>query len=52
MVYKYYPFLIVDFLGGPMVKTLSSNAEGVGSILGRGTKIPHAHQKNFFLIKK
>ena len=25
-----------------MVKTLSSNAEGVGSIPGQGAKIPHA----------
>ena len=31
-----------DFPGGPVVKTLSSNVGGVGSIPGRGTKIPHA----------
>ena len=33
---------IRDFPGGPVVKTLPSNAEGVGSIPGRGSKIPHA----------
>ena len=31
-----------DFPGGPVVKNLPSNAEDVGSIPGRGTKIPHA----------
>ena len=31
-----------DFLGGPGVTNLPSNAGKVGSILGRGTKIPHA----------
>ena len=31
-----------DFPGGPVVKTLPSNAEGVGSIPGQGIKIPHA----------
>ena len=31
-----------DFPGGPVVKTLPSNAGGVGSIPGRGAKIPHA----------
>ena len=31
-----------DFPGGPMVKTLPSNAGGGGLILGQGTKIPHA----------
>ena len=31
-----------DFPGGPVVKTLSSNAGGAGSIPGRGAKIPHA----------
>ena len=31
-----------DFPGGPVVKTLPSNAGGVGSIPGWGTKIPHA----------
>ena len=31
-----------DFPGGPVVKNLPSNAEDVGSILGQGTKIPHA----------
>ena len=31
-----------DFPGGPVVKALPSNAGGVGSIPGRGSKIPHA----------
>ena len=31
-----------DFPGGPVVKTLPSNAVGAGSIPGRGAKIPHA----------
>ena len=31
-----------DFLGGPVVKNLPSNAGDVGSIPGGGTKIPHA----------
>ena len=31
----------MDFLCGPVVKTLSSNAGGVGSIPGQGTNIPH-----------
>lgn len=29
------------FPGGPLVKTTPSNAEGVGSVPGRGAKIPH-----------
>ena len=38
--------------GGPVIKNLLSNAEGVGSIPGWGTRIPHAmwcSQKTFFL---
>ena len=31
-----------DLLGGPVVKTLPSNAGGAGLIPGWGTKIPHA----------
>ena len=31
-----------DFPGGPAVKTSPSIAGGVGSILGQGTKTPHA----------
>ena len=31
-----------DFPSGPMVKNLLSNAGNTGSILGQGTKIPHA----------
>ena len=30
-----------DFSGGLVVKTLPSNAGGMGSILGQETKIPH-----------
>ena len=33
------------FLGSPVVKTLPSSAGGIGSIPGRGTKIPHALTK-------
>ena len=35
-------FIYWDFPGGPVVKNPPSNAGGVGSILGQGTKIPHA----------
>ena len=31
-----------NFSGGPVVKTLSSNAEGGGSIPSPAAKIPHA----------
>ncbi len=31
-----------DFPGGPVVKTLLSNAGGAGSIPGWGAKTPHA----------
>ena len=31
-----------DFPGGPVVKTLPSNAGGAGSIPGWGAKVPHA----------
>ena len=31
-----------DFPSGPVFKTLPSNAGGMGSIPGQGTKIPHA----------
>ena len=34
--------LFRDFPSGPVVKNPPSNAEDTGSILGRGTKIPHA----------
>ena len=33
-----------DFPDGPLVKTLSSNAGGVGSIPGQGGKTPHASE--------
>ena len=36
-----------DFLGGPMVKTLASNAGDMGLIPGQGTKIPRCGQKVF-----
>ena len=32
----------MDFVGGPMVKNLPSNAGDMGSIPDQGTKIPHA----------
>ena len=38
--FKYYPYW--DFPGGPGVKNLPSIAGKLGSILGQGTKIPHA----------
>ena len=42
-----------DFPGGPVVKTLSSNAGSAGSIPGRGAKIPHASRpKNQNLKQK
>ena len=31
-----------DFPGGPVIKSLPSNAGGAGLIPGWGTKIPHA----------
>ena len=34
-----------DFPGGPGAKTLPSNTEGVGSVPGQGTKIPHATEQ-------
>ena len=44
----------MDVPGGPVVNTLLSNAVGVDSVPGLGTKIPYAsgyHKKiNFFLI--
>ena len=36
------PKLAWDFSSGPVVKTSPSNAEGMGSIPGRGTKLPCA----------
>ena len=36
---KFHPW---NFPGSPVVKTPPSNAEGTGSIPGRGAKIPHA----------
>ena len=35
-----------DFPGGPVVKTLPSNAGGAGLIPGRGAEIPHASWPN------
>ena len=34
------------FPGSPLVKTTPSNAEGGGSVPGRGAKIPHADRKS------
>ena len=41
-----------DLPGSPVVGTLSSSAEGVGSIPGRGVKIPHASQPKSQNIKQ
>ena len=41
-----------DFPGGPTVKTLPSNAGGVGLIPGRGAKIPHASRPQNQNIKQ
>ena len=41
-----------DFPGGPVVNILPSNAGGVGSIPGRGAKIPHASQPKKQNIKQ
>ena len=41
-----------DFSGGPVVKTLPSNSVGVGSIPGRGVRIPHASQPKNQNIKQ
>ena len=35
----------LDFPGGPVVETLSSIAEGTGSIPGWGIQIPHVAKK-------
>ena len=34
-----------DIPGGPVVKNLTSSAGDMGSIPGRGTKIPHATEQ-------
>ena len=41
-----------DFPGGPVVKTLPSNAGGMDSILDQGAEIPHASQPKNQNIKK
>ena len=41
-----------DLLGGPMVKTLPSNAKGAGSIPGRGAKISHALKPKTKILKQ
>ena len=38
----YIKIFIRDFPGGPVVKNLPYQARDVGSVPGRGTKIPHA----------
>ena len=45
------PFM-KDFHGGQVVKTLSSNAGGVGSVSGWGVKIPHAARSKNENIKQ
>ena len=40
------------FPGGPGVKTLSSGAEGMGSIPGQGAKISHSSQPKNQSIKQ
>ena len=41
-----------DFLGSPVVKTLPSNARGVGLIPGLGAKITHASWSKHQNIKQ
>ena len=41
-----------DFPGGPVVKTLLSNAVGVGLITGQGATIPHASWPKIQNIKQ
>ena len=42
MIYDVNRLSLWEFPGGPVVKTSSFNAEGVGLILGWGAKISHA----------
>ena len=42
----------LDFPSGPVVKSLPPNAGSVGSILGQGTKVPHAVEYGLTLKKK
>ena len=41
-----------NFPGSPVVKTLPSNARGVGSIPRKGAKIPHASRSQHSNIKQ
>ena len=41
-----------DFPGSPVVKTLSSSAEGIGLIPGQGAKISHSSQPKNQNIKQ
>ena len=41
-----------DFPGGPLVKTLPSSAEGIGSFPDWGAKIPHALQPKYIKQKQ
>ena len=43
---------VEDFPGGPVVKTLPSNAQGAGLIPGQGNKIPCASQSKNQNIKQ
>ena len=36
-----------DFPGGPIIKTSPSNTEGIGSIPGGGTNMPHGTAKKY-----
>ena len=41
-----------NFPGGPVVRTLPSNADGMGSIPGQGAKISHGAKNTKALKKK
>ena len=45
LLYIYIKYITRDFPGVPVVKNLPANAGDVGSIPGRGTKIPHAAEQ-------
>ena len=47
-----FKMLFRDFPGRPVIKTLPSNAGGVGSIPGQEAKIPHASRPKYQNIKQ
>ena len=54
---SYYKMIIIntlrkDFFGGPVVKTLPSNAGGMGSIPGLEARITHGSQPKNQTIKQ